>query len=79
VDDVSTFWFGPLVGITNGAWAQVTVMKFTGEDSAMAFTWQNVTVAGEESATKSAIVRFGPYGSSSLSLDQRLLEDSLLR
>jgi hypothetical protein len=69
VTDASTFWFGPWGQRVPNFWAQVEEATFSGDDSAMSFTWQNISVGSGLSLVKSFIARFGPFESSHLTLE----------
>lgn len=69
VTPVSTFWFGPLnTFLSNGGWSQVDGESFSNGESALAFSWQGVTVVRRSSVLKSVVVRFGGFQTSSVTL-----------
>jgi hypothetical protein len=68
VTNTSTFWFGWFHNLTNEIWNEVEVDEFIEFDSAMAFTWQNLTIARHVTVTKSVIVRFGRFETSRIDL-----------
>jgi hypothetical protein len=63
VTDVATYWFGRLdEDCTIWQWLQKSdESDVSGVDSAMGFSWQNISVPPGETATESMIIKFGPY------------------
>jgi hypothetical protein len=59
VTNVLTFWFGPHAQFAVNYWSEVTSTSFFGADSAIAFSWQGITVPKGETVSKSVIIRSG--------------------
>jgi hypothetical protein len=60
VSDVSTYWFGHLWFLMENIWNGTDAILVTNEsDVAMAFSWQNISVPGYGTTTRSAIFRSG--------------------
>jgi hypothetical protein len=68
VTDASTFWFGVYWNRSENGWTQVVEDSFSGTDSAMSFTWQGIAVGPGARVRKSAIVRFGSFETSHITL-----------
>jgi hypothetical protein len=61
VDDVTVYWFGYYYDRTEARWSQVVVDYFSGRDSALSFSWQDVLLPANSITRKSVIVKFGDY------------------
>jgi hypothetical protein len=59
VNDVSTYWFGLASRMEDYVWTQVIAEYFTDEDSAFAWSWQNISLQSGHSVSRSAIMKFG--------------------
>jgi hypothetical protein len=57
VTDVTAYWFGRREELLSNLWSS-SAREFYGADSAMAFSWQNITVPGRGSVTKSVVMKF---------------------
>jgi hypothetical protein len=69
VDDVTTYWFGPWGDIYESNWTQVQQEDFSGADSAMAFSWQELSIPARSILTRSVIAKFGNFETGNISLD----------
>jgi hypothetical protein len=61
VSHLTTFWFGPFRDIASNWWNQTSATVFSGINVGMAFSWQNISVLGNDFACLSVIFRSGNH------------------
>jgi hypothetical protein len=62
VTDISTFWYGARGSASQNNWTQVDVNSYNDSESALAFSWQNISVPAGGINVRSCIVKFGEVG-----------------
>jgi hypothetical protein len=58
---LTAFWFGPYHELPSNYWSQATQQSFSGSDTGMAFSWQDIFVPGAGSTSLSVIFRSGNH------------------
>jgi hypothetical protein len=77
VNNVSSYWFGNVRDIEMNYWTQTDVPAFSGEDSAMTFSWQGIDLRAFGGAARSVILRSGllAIGHPALTTDGTIIPD----